>query len=501
LYHPFICNSLTYFPNAPITDVFEVHIEEERDATSHCVFSNPHVADHLQAYGSGFLEGALMNVQISQAYSTFLNSTPFVKNPTDKFRTFVTNNDNWVRKNAANPTENVQYWQQVNLVLQQFDGVVDGYNTYAKMKISKFDFLVFQLKWEIGDILTAINVSNTFSKSLKTDYEPSIEDAHCSVLVRPTPDGTHLFSSHVTWTKYAEMLRVYKFYNTAFHAKSTKAPKSVFSSFPGVLTSGDDYFVTSQNLVVMETTNSVFNRSLFKFVTEHTVMYWIRVVVANRMADSGKEWTHYFSLYNSGTYSNQWIVVDNKLFTKHQPIKPNTLWIAEQIPGYVISADKSDFLQKYQHWPSYNVPYFEFVYNISGYPAMFQKYGNKFSYSQCPRAQIFARDFSGVTDMNSMKRIMRFNKFQTDPLSLDNACNSISARCDLNDPHAKGNFYGAFGAIDAKITSNALSSSMLSEIVCGPTHDSQPIFEWNSQWSNVAHFGQPQFFAFNFTKM
>ena len=57
-----------------------------------------------------------------------------------------------------------------------------------------------------------------------------------------------------------------------------------------------------RKLVVMETTNSIMNQSLYNdYVTVNSVPYWIRVIVANRMASSGDQWVHYFSLYNSGT--------------------------------------------------------------------------------------------------------------------------------------------------------------------------------------------------------
>ncbi len=64
----------------------------------------------------------------------------------------------------------------------------------------------------------------------------------------------------------------------------------------------------------------------------------------------------------------------------------------------------------------------------------------------CPRAQIFARDVHTVVDQSTMKHIMRYNQWQTDPLSLGNACNSIASRCDLNaeDPFP-------VGALDCKV--------------------------------------------------
>ena len=119
----------------------------------------------------------------------------------------------------------------------------------------------------------------------------------------------------------------------------------------------------------METTNSVFNMSLYQYVTTETVLYWIRNIVANRMASTGKAWVDIFSMYNSGTYeldyfaskslsysyNNQWMVIDYKLFTPGQPLQPGTLWVAEQIPGFVIRADQTPTLSSTRFWSSYNI--------------------------------------------------------------------------------------------------------------------------------------------------
>jgi len=121
----------------------------------------------------------------------------------------------------------------------------------------------------------------------------------------------------------------------------------------------------------------------------------------------------------------------------------------------------------------------------------------------CARAQIFRRDESAVESMADMKRIMRYNKWQTDPLSLQDSCRGIAARCDLNPPWAQNvlNSYSAFGAIDAKITDNKLIKTMSTHAICGPTWDSQPPFAWTEQWSSVPHYGQPLIFAFDWHTM
>lgn len=61
------------------------------------------------------------------------------------------------------------------------------------------------------------------------------------------------------------------------------------------------------------------------------------------------------------------------------------------------------------YWPSYNIPFHENIYVLSGYGEMWKEYGNDFSYDLCPRAKIFRRDQADVKDLDSLKYIMRFN--------------------------------------------------------------------------------------------
>ena len=68
----------------------------------------------------------------------------------------------------------------------------------------------------------------------------------------------------------------------------------------GLLTSLDDFYLLGSGLLMTQTTNSVFNSSLFSSVTPHSLLAWQRVRLANAMAWTGEQWANIFSKYNSG---------------------------------------------------------------------------------------------------------------------------------------------------------------------------------------------------------
>ena len=52
------------------------------------------------------------------------------------------------------------------------------------------------------------------------------------------------------------------------------------------------------------------------------MLEWLRNVIANRLAVTGQDWTEIFSQYNSGTYNNQFGILDYKQFKKGQVSQP-----------------------------------------------------------------------------------------------------------------------------------------------------------------------------------
>ncbi|KAK7480062.1 hypothetical protein BaRGS_00028699 [Batillaria attramentaria] len=437
----------------------------------------------VQAYAAGLAEGYITRELIALHYRNVWGS--FCQPITSKCRVlekFLRENLDWVTSNVeANPLD--KYWYQTRLFYERVRGLQDGYNG----KPGRISLEVDDISpYELEDIEKAVwgpkAVGHTFG--------------HCSVLIKLLlgNDGVKdVLMAHDMWAPYNTMLRILKYYD--FHYVTHPKVSDVipgrswaFSSYPGTITSTDDFYVLSSAMVAMETTNPIYNNVLYKQVKPQSVLESVRVAVANRLAQHGNDWSQILTKYNSGTYNNQWMVVDLKQYDVHsQQIHPGFLTVLEQIP------------------------YYPDIFKACGLTAMVSKYGDFFSHDQSPRARIFRRDHSTVVDVDSLTRLMRYNNFKNDPLARCNCTppysgeNGISARSDLNPPDGTYPFpdleFGLRGGIDMKLTSISLTQrgDMLAfRAISGPTFDPLPPFRWSTAYnsSSVSHLGQPDLWNF-----
>lgn len=513
----------------------DLKIEPFEDWTAKCVWNghdynstgwsvleietNEKVADMDQAYAAGLLEGTITRDMISlHLINTVGDFCDESSAQCESLITFLQANFKWIQSKIKAHEED-PYWFHVNLILHQFYGLYNGYYNKTVNTIERQDMLqtmirdvrpylkllALQLNGDISELFASFSkVSNPFMAG------------SCSALIKLLPNNSDLLTSHVTWTVYESMLRILKHYKFNYHLNAigpTVIPgrEMSFSSYPGILTSIDDFYVINTELVVLETTIGNSNADLWKYVTPETLLYWMRNMIANRFAVSGDDWAHWFSQYNSGTYNNEWMIVDYKKFVPGEPLIDGLFTVLEQLPGQTVWEDKTDVLRAQSYWPSYNLAYYPYVYNITGTYDAFEKYGSFFSYDESPRASIFRRDQSKVVDLQSMINMMRYNDFKNDPLSSCDCTpaysgeNTISARSDLNPADGTYPFdalgHRDHGATDMKLTSFKMMRTMEFVAICGPTHNEAvgiTPFVWSEAdfGNSTNHFGHPDKWMF-----
>jgi len=235
---------------------------------------------------------------------------------------------------------------------------------------------------------------------------------------------------------------------------------------------------------VSETTLSVNNSELFLWIHPDSVPYWIRITVANYAFDNMEDWVNTYFNYRSGTYNNQWILVD---FNAYQTYKnnmtaaQNIVWFAEEFYNFTSVNDVTQALLVPQGYvASYNVPYNATLEAVSH---------DNTNYTDDPRYYLFLKYAPNVENLAGMQSVMRMNNFS----DTNNYCQAISARCDLNN-----SISFPFGAIDSKVTSDALIGNREAWIIAGPTTNlGLPPFNWTAwpQFVNESN-GLPNIFNF-----
>ena len=453
--------------------------------------------DSIKAYAMGYLEGLLNKDRIFSIYRNLMYFT-FYDNDNqlpENLIQYLTKNLEYMKTKSLKYKDTDPYWEHVYYIYQQMLGLFDGYNSAAENE-KKIGFIYFQMVVANADIEDAVYYNNATRRPNFKNM--TIEDirsytalhTHCSSLVKIANDLNDIWIGHNTWTTYGSMIRTFKEYRFVSNKQNEKSKVVVFSSYPGSLSSIDDFYYLDSKLVVMETTNSNFNDTLYDLLKPETLLTWVRVMLANRLAGSGEEWIEIFKKENSGTYNNQFQVLDlNKVDTNKKMINDNAFMIIEQLPEYTESGDVTPYLTK-GYWPSYNIPYFKTIYEKSGYietiennPSLYDSY----DYSGSDRPKIFRREQTNVNSLEDFKKMLRYNNYQDDECSQKNAAWTIASRYDLN-VNGVGRQY-CYGAIDVKFVSakEIMEGKHIVHIISGPTNDQQPTFSWTNTTCHISN--------------
>ena len=441
-----------YTPSSDHVSGFgELHIET----------SKTHGDDGDRAFAVGLLEGVLTRAEIQAAGTNLLCEVDCDGTVPRRLQKYFDDQRQWIDDQLS--LKDDPLWSNVRLRLRQYDGLRSTLDD---------EWPLILVNW-LGDLF---DIQPAVERAAREDFGSGAEASkalqkhgHCSALVRII-DGDIVFG-HASWFHYtAGGVRIYKHICLSFSNENFSNECLSYSSYPGMLSSLDDFYLMHDTkLAVLQTTNGIYNESLFDRVTPFGLPAWLRVQAANAIATTGTDWARIFDAENAGTYNNQYLVLDLE--------KTPRLTVVEQIPGLVVSADVSDQLVRDGYFPSYNVPYFPEIYDRSGYATLDAQRGRPrgSEYSLAPRAKIFRRDAIHVHSVADMQKLLRSNHYaHHDPLAPD-PWSAICSRGDLVD-ETTSQTATLEGCYDAKVSSLSLRGSAF--IISGPTHEDQPPFDW-----------------------
>jgi hypothetical protein len=500
---------------------------------------NVGVANSVKMYAAGYVEGLLTCIRISEYYHNTHqllllgershHSLLAIRTQVNSQVEFIKANVNLVEHIWPEEPGDVR-WRHARFMLFQLWGMMDGYNYAAKHfkvhTLSLVDFFLLNSMSEISTMLTAyepqkisdrakaqspplVFLQKEGSRFLRKSPTPTEEkdwrrlvttEGHCSAIVRITEGYSDLMVAHSTWADYSTMTRIYKFYTLPLPNSETMAKTISMSSYPGTITSGDNFIVADSGLVVTDTTIEMVNPFGFDGVKDFPfnahLPNFMHVLVSLRRAKNAPDFAEMLQTQNTGTLMAQWMVVDYNMFKVGKPPPQNLLWVIEQVPGAQHAEDMSLTMRHYGFWASANRPFFQDVREKSGFANAQKSHGFLYSAEDCPRCRIFKSAAPGVNSLYDMRGLINRNLYPIQAVEPFLPGHEIMARFDLDPNEPIPN-----GGIDSKIVSNCMIKSLTAQITSGPSHSFLAPFRWTDKvgkekYPGFPHVGQPDSWNF-----
>lgn len=543
-----VVNEVKVGPSGPSGHAAWAHLADRLNETGWMELhvSTPHEAffsNDVKMYSAGLLEGLLSAERMSQFYSNFY---PLLQPDEDSSRALLN-----IRNLFNLQVQHVMhqcglsgglgeepkdpYWKQVRYLFLQMWGLKDAYNVVAQEKgvstIDMVDMFFINSHAELGEMMQAYSPEATAARAgelaqgkkkvflqmdLKEESQRKGENSipvevdrdeklrlakrgHCSALVRLAPSNGELLVGHTTW-----------YYNFHLPLSFQSSHLIALSSYPGCVSSTDDFYMLDSGLTVMDTTLEVLNPRVYDRISEDPhrprLPRFLHVMAVNRVAKTGTQWTSMLSSESLGTGNSQWLVVDYNRFTPGQPLRDGALRLLEQLPGISHQADLTSELSAKGYWGSFNRPFFQDIRQMSGHEQAEARWGSFYSFEAAPRAEMLQRYGAGVGDLSGMRDAMTKNNPKDTVVGQPSGPgHAIMARLDLdamvnNIPN---------GGIDAKVTNSCLLKKMKCQAISGPSHQMLPAFRWTSEvdgaqtelFQGWPHLGLPDVWDFDFIEM
>lgn len=438
-------------------------------------FSNSNGNPLLQCYSAGFIEGAISATEIFYYYTNIHIFFKKSKKSVDDIKYFYSVvNENLreriKKENYQNKNFDDSEFKQlayITCLLAQINGLYQGYNSQADSdkKLDLLDFYFINSEGNFGDLKAYMKVNNMKFDSVNDFYKKEnliefynttdiqliwknlIRKGHCSAIIKmtETPEGKKdIIAGHNTWSDYSEMIRVLKFNSFAFEGENgifNMQSKTInYSSYPGVLFSGDDFYLLDSKVGVLQTTLSVINKFSYKDLIDlkKYIPEFMRLQICNFTSNSAKDWVDTYKSFKNHMYITQWIVIDYNLLNKlneGRKVNEGLVYLVEEAPKSILHKDLTKEILDKKFYGSFNLSYFPEHQSILGMSHF--KNVDFFDKDYNPRYYILENMQESVKDINGFKKLILYNGYGktessiVDDPSLKDPSNGISARDDL----------------------------------------------------------------------
>jgi hypothetical protein len=417
----------------------------------------------------------------------------------DSWQTYFNGNIAYIRESVRQNQTSDPYWRQIGLILQQFDGLLNGTNARLppEQQLRELDLWILQSSGDLDDLAEALGHPPGVPRR---DPEFTLR---CTALLRVTPGNQSLYFSQDTWSDVRDLHAYLKSYD--LRVPEFASPRVSVSARTGQIASSDDFWTNGAGLLILETTMHNFNPGLYAtYVTGHPdrVLCWMRAILATFTTTTGREWTDKFIQYNSGTYNNEYIVVDTKVWHPGQPLNDDLVWIVEQLPGNNHTQSATAELANKTYLEGINTPRYQDIWHLANYTGEQQAQPWKaafWSFDGQIREHLIVRDAPNIGDYEAFKAFMQYNDYLHDDLMIINTtgerepAQGILARYDLRPPN--GTVWGAknhFAGLDSKtVDVGRWTNDHAWDARLSPTFNETrgvPPFSFDD-WPNISHTG------------
>lgn len=298
----------------------------------------------------------------------------------------------------------------------------------------------------------------------------------------PSGSAEDLLTGQVAFGNYGEMLRIMKTYKLNFDSPVSSI---TMSSYPGCISSTDDYAITDKGSVLMSTNLWMPRTGEFALParTNDGLPSFLRATVATRLALNPRMWAKIYGSLMGIAGGKQWLIADYSKFKVKQGVASGTVFLVEALPRLLRVGDVSDKVHKNGFFEAHGEPHFRQIREIFGLPAK-----GLGSYKEHLGSALLDK----ASSMESLK-MTRAMLSELSPARTPGKSGIVQIPITTRNDEASSTRPIPEGGMDAKLTSRCLVKKLSMQAISGPPHKGKIApFDWSGGLGSWPHFSLPQ---------